>query len=738
MDDQQITARGSGELRRFRVQEQRARAVPAQSRRPTIPAQYRFNRPATSYFAGWLLALALGSCAAPVFAQTCTALTPILNPTMAGGTAGGSVGTAPNWTATNGAVVPPGPGWAISGAGGAFISNDYSATPNLTQSGYNSFQQTIQGGVVPGSILQFEASWGNGGGINDSGRAADMEIVYSGVVYAIFETSNFTNVTGGATGGASAASANGAVLNQTAGVPWASSATGGFRTYQLTLPAGVPQGGVFQVRSRRNDPLSPANGQTTTDDHRFRNPAILSPTVCLTKTTARGTGSFTFTTTNADTVLGNAGVDTSATINVAAANTPTTYDAWAGAAAPQAGNTPLLVTSAGATVTIAETPGGFGVTNIACTGNGTATRNGDRVTITGITASTTPANCTFTNTRPRVRLQKTLPDGRLAAADQFALSIAGPSGGVATTATATTTGAGGTATAVADFVDADAGGSYMLSEAMAPGSASALTNYGAEISCTNANAGSATALPTGDGTSFNLSNLAAADDITCTFTNTPRTATLTLRKQWSGAEVGDDATITVSRGATVIDTFNSDAGAAGELDADATPTAVVIGETLTLAEALATAKVGLYDDTLACTGSADTDPADGLTIGAADTAIVCTYSNTRRVADLSITKTNTPTVGALDQANDTVDSGQATTYTLVVTNDGATAVTGAVVRDAPGAGITCPAGNAVTISGDGVPAGSFTVGDLTGANGIMLGALAAGQSATLSFNCQVN
>ncbi|ALN91193.1 conserved repeat domain protein [Lysobacter gummosus] len=118
--------------------------------------------------------------------------------------------------------------------------------------------------------------------------------------------------------------------------------------------------------------------------------------------------------------------------------------------------------------------------------------------------------------------------------------------------------------------------------------------------------------------------------------------------------------------------------------------------------------------------------------------IACTFTNTRRVADLSITKTNTPTVGALDQANDTVDSGQTTTYTLVVTNDGTTAVTGAVVRDAPGAGITCPAGNAVTISGDGVPAGSFTVADLTGANGIVLGALAAGQSATLSFNCQVN
>ncbi|MEJ2831058.1 MULTISPECIES: hypothetical protein, partial [unclassified Lysobacter] len=65
-------------------------------------------------------------------------------------------------------------------------------------------------------------------------------------------------------------------------------------------------------------------------------------------------------------------------------------------------------------------------------------------------------------------------------------------------------------------------------------------------------------------------------------------------------------------------------------------------------------------------------------------------------------------------------------------------VTGAVVRDAPGAGITCPAGNAVTITGDGVPAGSFNIGQLTSAAGIALGTLNVGQSTTLSFSCTVN
>lgn len=108
------------------------------------------------------------------------------------------------------------------------------------------------------------------------------------------------------------------------------------------------------------------------------------------------------------------------------------------------------------------------------------------------------------------------------------------------------------------------------------------------------------------------------------------------------------------------------------------------------------------------------------------------------VSDLSITKTNTPGVNnEVDQAADTVQSGAATTYTLRVTNNGPSTITGALVRDAPGAGVTCPAGNAVTVSGDGLPSGGpFTIASLTGA-GITLGALANGQTTVLSFTCNV-
>ena len=101
---------------------------------------------------------------------------------------------------------------------------------------------------------------------------------------------------------------------------------------------------------------------------------------------------------------------------------------------------------------------------------------------------------------------------------------------------------------------------------------------------------------------------------TTTYTVTDNDSRVTLRKQWTNAIVGDDATLTVSRAAVVVDTLTSDAGAAGELDTDATPTNAVIGETLTLAETLAGGNVGVYTAGLACSGAADTNLANGLTI----------------------------------------------------------------------------------------------------------------------------
>jgi uncharacterized repeat protein (TIGR01451 family) len=110
-------------------------------------------------------------------------------------------------------------------------------------------------------------------------------------------------------------------------------------------------------------------------------------------------------------------------------------------------------------------------------------------------------------------------------------------------------------------------------------------------------------------------------------------------------------------------------------------------------------------------------------------------------AELSIAKTNTPLSGPNDLPADSVVSGVATTYTVVATNTGPDPVTGAVVTDTPGAGITCPPTNTVscTSPAPGVcPAGPLTIANLTA--GIALGTLpssAGSNTVAFTFSCTV-
>lgn len=73
---------------------------------------------------------------------------------------------------------------------------------------------------------------------------------------------------------------------------------------------------------------------------------------------------------------------------------------------------------------------------------------------------------------------------------------------------------------------------------------------------------------------------------------------------------------------------------------------------------------------------------------------------------------------------------------VTVTNTGPETVTGLVVKEKVEMGRACPASNPVTITGSGAPAGSYTIANLIG-QGIILDTLPSGQTATLSFSCQV-
>ena len=114
-------------------------------------------------------------------------------------------------------------------------------------------------------------------------------------------------------------------------------------------------------------------------------------------------------------------------------------------------------------------------------------------------------------------------------------------------------------------------------------------------------------------------------------------------------------------------------------------------------------------------------------------------SVTPQCVDLRISKTNTNAVGPLDQASDTLQSGQTTTYTLLVENQGP-AVTGAMVTDQPNAtGLTCDSTATVSCTGSNpsiCPSSTYTVADLTG-SGITLGSFPTNAAATLTFSCTV-
>ena len=65
---------------------------------------------------------------------------------------------------------------------------------------------------------------------------------------------------------------------------------------------------------------------------------------------------------------------------------------------------------------------------------------------------------------------------------------------------------------------------------------------------------------------------------------------------------------------------------------------VYAGDALTFAESFTTGTSSNYNSSLACTGATDTNLADGLTINAADSNIVCTYTNTRKSTTFRLAK----------------------------------------------------------------------------------------------------
>ncbi|TAD76007.1 MAG: DUF11 domain-containing protein [Sphingomonadales bacterium] len=204
------------------------------------------------------------------------------------------------------------------------------------------------------------------------------------------------------------------------------------------------------------------------------------------------------------------------------------------------------------------------------------------------------------------------------------------------------------------------------------------------------------ALSAGSGVTLsNTTTCGAGAQTSGSYTITDNDARVTMRKQWVNAVPGDDTTLTVARGASGIDTFASDAGSAGELDTDLSPTPAVIGETLTLSEQMAVANLGSYQSAIACTGTSDTVLSDGLTIGPGETAITCTYTNTR-IIPLQISKTSFVLTDGLSPTDPKAIPGAIIRYCILVANPGTIAASGVSVTDTLAASLAYIPGSART------------------------------------------
>ena len=126
----------------------------------------------------------------------------------------------------------------------------------------------------------------------------------------------------------------------------------------------------------------------------------------------------------------------------------------------------------------------------------------------------------FCVTPPKLTTKKVLTGNRVEKNDQFTIAT---TTGTTPVSSFTTTGTGSSLTTnsvTASGLSTTA--TYTIAETIANTDGKGnLANYNTSYACTNANSSSATTMPSGSTTSFNLPTLTYGDDITCTITNTP-------------------------------------------------------------------------------------------------------------------------------------------------------------------------------------------------------------------------
>lgn len=254
-----------------------------------------------------------------------------------------------------------------------------------------------------------------------------------------------------------------------------------------------------------------------------------------------------------------------------------------------------------------------------------------------------------------ISANKTIIGSRANAADQFTFGVKATSNGANITSS-TTSGAAltGFTSAVATL---SSGVPATIYEQMAAGSVSNLNQYTPSLTCTNGAAGSPTVMPTAlAATSFSMGSAAYGDAISCTFTNTPKPATVAIQKITTGA-IGGAFTFTSTNLAsappsiTTTSTGTATPASPTPINVTAYNTAVTVTETL--ATNFTATSATCTDANSAVTGnpgSFGSLSGNVLTIPAANVLaaaqISCTFTNTFNTATAATVAVEKITLGA--------------------------------------------------------------------------------------------
>jgi hypothetical protein len=234
----------------------------------------------------------------------------------------------------------------------------------------------------------------------------------------------------------------------------------------------------------------------------------------------------------------------------------------------------------------------------------------------------TAATYTITDNDSPVVLAKAWTNG--IANDAVSLAI---SGGLVPTAGSSTVG-GTTTNATAVAV---AGSTLTLTEAFTTGAAA---NYTSSLECRR-NSDNAVVTTSGTGLSRTVT-MPSGTSLTCTWTNARRSATLVVRKTWVNALTTNAVTVATT-GLINNASLASVANSANETDTNAAVT-VYAAEAATLGETFTSGSGANYSQALACTGNATALAGAVLTVNPADTAIICTFTNSRIAQQLRLAK----------------------------------------------------------------------------------------------------